>query len=246
MQDELLIRRAQRGDADAFEQLLLEHQKNVYNLCYRMAGDPDDAMDLSQETFLRAWRCLDQYQFASAFSTWLYRLCSNICIDFLRKRRRHQTVPLTFEDADGEEQTYAVPDAQPLPEEQVELKLTHETLAAAMAQLLPEHRAVLQSSASLHEIVVTLFPETQSDEHTSEAAAQYARDNACAVLAIWDCASLPELADSNGRLSDGGWVYPVDAETLETLLEQYRDVYPMESYAPDGAVKTAAIVLYEQ
>ena len=144
MQDELLIRRAQRGDADAFEQLLLEHQKNVYNLCYRMAGNPDDAMDLSQETFLRAWRCLDQYQFVSAFSTWLYRLCSNICIDFLRRRRRHQTVPLTFEDADGEEQTYAVPDAQPLPEEQVELKLTRETLAAAMAQLLPEHRAVLQ------------------------------------------------------------------------------------------------------
>lgn len=144
MQDELLIRRAQHGDADAFEQLLLEHQKNVYNLCYRMAGNPDDAMDLSQETFLRAWRCLDQYQFASAFSTWLYRLCSNICIDFLRRRRRQQTVPLTFEDADGEEQTYAVPDAQPLPEEQVELKLTRETLAAAMAQLLPEHRAVLQ------------------------------------------------------------------------------------------------------
>ena len=144
MQDELLIRRAQRGDADAFEQLLLEHQKNVYNLCYRMAGNPDDAMDLSQETFLRAWRCLDQYQFASAFSTWLYRLCSNICIDFLRRRRRQQTVPLTFKDADGEEQTYAVPDAQPLPEEQVELKLTRETLAAAMAQLLPEHRAVLQ------------------------------------------------------------------------------------------------------
>ena len=140
----ICIRRAQRGDADAFEQLLLEHQKNVYNLCYRMAGNPDDAMDLSQETFLRAWRCLDQYQFASAFSTWLYRLCSNICIDFLRKRRRQQTVPLTFEDADGEEQTYAVPDAQPLPEEQVELKLTRETLAAAMAQLLPEHRAVLQ------------------------------------------------------------------------------------------------------
>lgn len=139
-----MIRRAQRGDADAFEQLLLEHQKSVYNLCYRMAGNPDDAMDLSQETFLRAWRCLDQYQFASAFSTWLYRLCSNICIDFLRRRRRQQTVPLTFEDADGEEQTYAVPDVQPLPEEQVELKLTRETLAAAMAQLLPEHRAVLQ------------------------------------------------------------------------------------------------------
>ena len=59
-----------------------------------------------------------------------------------------------------------------------------------------------------------------------------------------DCGAVH--ADSNGRLSDGGWVYPVDAETLETLLERYRDVYPMESYAPDGAAKTAAIVLYEQ
>ena len=144
MQDDILIRRAAAKDESAFEQLMLLHQKPVYNICYRMAGNADDALDLLQETFLRAWRCLDQYQFASAFSTWLYRLCSNICIDFLRKRRRQQTVPLTFEDADGEEQTYAVPDAQPLPEEQVELKLTHETLAAAMAQLLPEHRAVLQ------------------------------------------------------------------------------------------------------
>ena len=90
MQDDLLIRRAQRGDNDAFEQLLLEHQKNVYNLCYRMAGNADDALDLSQETFLRAWRCLDQYQFASSFSTWLYRLCSNLCIDFLRRRKRQR------------------------------------------------------------------------------------------------------------------------------------------------------------
>ena len=114
----------------------------IYAIAWR--GTRTTRWILSQETFLRAWRCLDQYQFASAFSTWLYRLCSNICIDFLRRRRRQQTVPLTFEDADGEEQTYAVPDAQPLPEEQVELKLTRETLAAAMAQLLPEHRAVLQ------------------------------------------------------------------------------------------------------
>ena len=144
MQDDLLIRRAQRGDNDAVEQLLLEHQKNVYNLCYRMAGNADDALDLSQETFLRAWRCLDQYQFASSFSTWLYRLCSNLCIDFLRRRKRQQAMPLTFEDADGEEQTLSVPDPAPSPEEQTELKLTREALAAAMAQLLPEHRAVLQ------------------------------------------------------------------------------------------------------
>ena len=144
MQDDLLIRRAQRGEADAFEQLLLEHQKNVYNLCYRMAGNPDDALDLSQETFLRAWRCLDQYQFASSFSTWLYRLCSNFCIDFLRRRRRQQTVPLTFEDGDGDEQTLPLPDPAPGPEELAELTLTRDALIAAMAQLLPEHRTILE------------------------------------------------------------------------------------------------------
>lgn len=144
MQDDILIRRAAAKDESAFEQLMLLHQKPVYNICYRMAGNADDALDLSQETFLRAWRCLDQYQFASSFSTWLYRLCSNLCIDFLRRRKRQQAMPLTFEDADGEEQTLSVPDPAPSPEEQTELKLTREALAAAMAQLLPEHRAVLQ------------------------------------------------------------------------------------------------------
>lgn len=109
---------------------------------------------------------------------------------------------------------------------------------------LPGFSSQRQSSASLHEIVETLFPETQSDEHTSEAAAQYARDGRCAVLAIWDCASLPELTGAPEALSDGGRVYPVDAQTLEALLERYREEYPMESYAPDGAAETAAIVLY--
>ena len=65
------------------------------------------------------------------------------------------------------------------------------------------------------------------------------------MLAIWNCPSLPELTGSNEKLADGGRVYSVDAETLAALLEQYRDVYPMESYAPGGAVKTAAVVLYE-
>ena len=78
MQDELLIRRAQSGDENAFEKLLLEHQKSVYNLCLRMVKNPDDALDLSQEAFIRAWRALDQYQFDAAFSTGLFRLTSNV------------------------------------------------------------------------------------------------------------------------------------------------------------------------
>ena len=74
MLEEQLIRRAQQGDNGAFEELLLLHQKKVYNLCLRMSANPDDALDLSQEAFLRAWRSLGQYQFEASFSTWLFRL----------------------------------------------------------------------------------------------------------------------------------------------------------------------------
>ena len=72
MSEEQLIRRAQQGDNSAFEQLLLAHQKKVYNLCLRMAANPDDALDLSQEAFIKAWRALGQYQFEASFSTWLF------------------------------------------------------------------------------------------------------------------------------------------------------------------------------
>ena len=142
--EDIWLRRARDGDQDAFGCLVRAYEKRVFAMTRRLCADPSDAEEAAQDAFLAVWQGLPGFRGEASFSTWLYRLCSNICIDFLRRRRRQQTVPLTFEDADGEEQTYAVPDAQPLPEEQVELKLTRETLAAAMAQLLPEHRAVLQ------------------------------------------------------------------------------------------------------
>ena len=145
MSEEQLIRRAQQGDNGAFEELLLLHQKKVYNLCLRMSANPDDALDLSQEAFLRAWRSLGQYQFEASFSTWLFRLTSNICIDFLRRKKRRQETSLT-ESYDGSDEgaELSVPDAQPGPEQQA---LTNETkieLARAMEQLSPEHREILQ------------------------------------------------------------------------------------------------------
>lgn len=91
MQDDSLIRRAAAQDAAAFEQLMLLHQKPVYNICYRMAGNAEDALDLSQEVFLKLWRTLAQYQFDAAFSTWLYRLTQNVCIDFCANRSGSST-----------------------------------------------------------------------------------------------------------------------------------------------------------
>ena len=145
MPEEQLIRRAQQGDNGAFEELLLLHQKKVYNLCLRMSANPDDALDLSQEAFIRAWRSLGQYQFEASFSTWLFRLTSNICIDFLRRKKRRQETSLTesYDDSD-EGAELSVPDAQPGPEQQAMTNETKLELARAMEQLSPEHREILQ------------------------------------------------------------------------------------------------------
>ncbi len=144
MQDDLLIRRAVKGDEQAFEKLMLTHEKNVYNLCYRMAGNPDDALDLSQEAFLKAWRALSTYQFDAAFSTWLYRLTTNVCLDFLRKRNRQAHSSLTMEDENEEPREYSIPDPAPGPEEQAVSSWQQEAVNAAMQRLPEDYRLVLQ------------------------------------------------------------------------------------------------------
>lgn len=143
IEEQRLLKKAAAGDAAAFEQLVIKYQTQVYNLALRMTGNPDDAADMSQEAFLRAWRGLEKFQFESAFSTWLYRLTSNVCIDFLRNAKRRQTVPLTYTDGEGEEQTLELPDETPSPEEAAIYAERQAQMIAAMAQLEPEHRQIL-------------------------------------------------------------------------------------------------------
>ena len=91
------------GDANAFEALVVAYQKQVYNLALRTVGNEEDAADMTQEVFLRAYRALGTFRGESKFSVWLYRLTTNVCIDFLRSRRRHPTVSLTAADEDDEQ-----------------------------------------------------------------------------------------------------------------------------------------------
>lgn len=142
MSDEkILIGRVLEGDHEAFAELVKRHETQVYNLCLRMSGNSEDARDLSQEAFLKAWRGLRFYQFESAFSTWLYRLTSNVCIDFLRSRKRRPSVSLTVDEEETVEME--VEDSSPTPEEQVLHREQQYAVAKAMEQLEDEFRQVL-------------------------------------------------------------------------------------------------------
>jgi RNA polymerase sigma-70 factor, ECF subfamily len=88
-----LVRRARRGDAEAFTDLVRLHQDRIYRLTLRMVG-PDAAEDLAQQAFVKAWQGLDRFDGASSFGTWLYRIAINACLDHQRRVSRFQSLPL--------------------------------------------------------------------------------------------------------------------------------------------------------
>jgi RNA polymerase sigma-70 factor (ECF subfamily) len=90
-QEQTLIRRAQKGDQDAFAALVEEHQRYVYNLALRVLKDENEALDLTQETFVRAWTALANFRGQSRFRTWLYRITTNLCYNRLPNLRRSLT-----------------------------------------------------------------------------------------------------------------------------------------------------------
>lgn len=108
-----------------------------------MVGNAEDAADLTQETFLKAWRALPSFGFRAAFSTWLYRLASNACLDHLRSARRNAAVGLSTADEDGEELFYDPPDPAPQPEERVIRAEEQRQLRAAFASLADDDRLLL-------------------------------------------------------------------------------------------------------
>lgn len=137
-----IIAEAQQGKESAFAQLVELHQKKVYNLAYRMTGNHEDAMDVSQEAFLKAWKALPNFKGDSSFSTWMYRLTTNAAIDFLRKQKPKDSLTSTYE-ADEEGTELQIPDTSISPETALMHKELGEFIQEGMSKLPSHQKEVL-------------------------------------------------------------------------------------------------------
>ena len=135
-----LVRAASSGDGSAFERIVREHQKNVYNLAYKLTGREQDALDASQDAFLKAYQNLRSFRGESRLSVWLYRLTYNASMDIIKKSRRGKLVSLS---QDGDGAVPDMPDDGPTPDEQVERRERLEAVREAVLALDEDKRRIL-------------------------------------------------------------------------------------------------------
>lgn len=137
-----IIRSVQNGDCDAYEKLVLDNQTKVYNLALRMVGNTDDAFDMAQEAFIKAYNSIASFRGDCRFSVWLYRLTTNICLDFLRRESRRSHSSLTYcEDEDDKE--FEIPDERFSPQSIAEKKEMREAVHRGLLKLPGDYRAIL-------------------------------------------------------------------------------------------------------
>ncbi len=100
--EQYLLKKAKAGDVAAFEELVESYQKKMFNLAYRIVGNPDDAADMVQEALIRIFRSIVKFKEQSSFSTWIYRITTNVCLDELRRRKSKKEFSLD-QEIHGEE-----------------------------------------------------------------------------------------------------------------------------------------------
>lgn len=139
-----LIERAQRGDGDAFRALVEQHQQRAFRIARHMTPNDEDARDLVQEAFLRAFRSLERFDFQYSFSTWLHRIVTNLAIDHLRKRRVTAPGHGGSDVLDGDEIDFDPRDPRdPSPADALEARETGRQVRECIAALAPHFQSVL-------------------------------------------------------------------------------------------------------
>jgi RNA polymerase sigma factor, sigma-70 family len=199
-QEAQIVRKVLQGDVNAFERLVTEYEKGVYAITLRMTGNAEDAADMTQETFIKAYNSLQSFRGDSKFSVWLYRIASNVCLDFLRSRNRKQTVSLSVEDDEGEESQLEIADESQSPELLLERGLTRDAVRRGLQALPSDYRQILLlreiQGLSYEEIADTL----EIEVGTVKSRIFRARKRLCTFL-IED-GNIPDFTAS-GRMKGG-------------------------------------------
>src|SRR5229473_2397186 len=144
--DHALLQGTLAGDHDAFAELVGRYRNKITSYIYRMTNDYDGAVDLAQETFLRVYRAAGRYQTTHAFSTYIYRIATNLAISELRKRKRRRLVSLTglLVGGEGEEaRDFDAPDEKPLPDANLVDLEQRRVIKRAISTLPEKYRAPL-------------------------------------------------------------------------------------------------------
>ena len=181
-EEDILIAKVQNGDSASFEKLVLENQTKVYNLALRMVGNHEDAYDKSQEAFIKAYNSIALFRGESRFSVWLYRLTTNVCLDFLRSQGRKQHDSLTYINEEDDDKELEIPDDRFSPETLAEKKELREAVNRGLMNLPKDYRAILLlreiDGLSYEEIATALSLE----EGTVKSRIFRARKKLCAIL----------------------------------------------------------------
>ena len=142
--ENVLIEKSKKGDIVAFEKLIETYQTKVFNIAYNMLNNYDDANDVAQEVFIRVYKSIKNFKGESSFSTWLYRITTNVCLDEIRKRKNRNVVSID-EDIpfDDGEVTRQIVDDSPTPDIIAEKKELREIVNDAIDKLSEEHKTVI-------------------------------------------------------------------------------------------------------
>lgn len=143
MTDEALVRASQKGNMEAFEELVARHRDKIYARAFSMMRNEDGAIDLSQEAWVKGWQRLKQFQGEASFVTWMTRIVINLCLDQLRKQKRTRAESIEQLDEEMGGVARQMPVITPNPTERLEREELRQRIDKAMGQLSYEHRTVL-------------------------------------------------------------------------------------------------------
>jgi RNA polymerase sigma-70 factor (ECF subfamily) len=167
-------------DSDAFRELVERHSRHVFRLAFRMTGNEQDAEDVVQETFLRAYRNLARYESRSSFATWLFRIAAHYSLDLIRARKRHYEHREAAMKDDGElDIMQSIPASSPTPDRLAFSEQVKTRISAALDELSPQERTafVLRhfEGQSIEQIGASLGTGTNATKHSIFRAVQKLR-----------------------------------------------------------------------